>query len=293
MAQIFSLPVEIVVEIIRHLPIPSLLAFGTTSKYFHSLQSISLSTIRLGVFPTRIHAMISLLDISPDRSSLHDVQVILSERDSRTKKTVIRNQNATISNIIDKYQHSLRHLEITLWELQSAVEPIAKMRNLRSLSIRLDHPQARFLDIDRSFWTDSPASTVWNALYANKTRPKVLGRLRSLNLERCGITDYQLQRILEDNPNISDLRLRKCLYLTEDFFGYLAGSQVGQRLDVLHFTQNTAACADDRLLRHIGKLLNLTVGAPTSRDWYELTYVLVTFTTWVPQYQQRPGEEAE
>lgn len=265
MAQIFSLPAETVQEIFRYLPIPSLLAFGATSEYFHSLQSISLSTLRLGVFPSKINAIFSRLDSNPDQSSLHDVQVLLSKKDSWTKKMVIRNQNIVITNIIERYQKSLRHLEVTLWELQCALEPIAKMRNLRSLSIRLDHPHTRYSDIDRSFWAKSPGSMVWNALYESKTGVKALGRLQSLNLERCGITDYQLQRILEDNPNISELRLRKCLCLTEDFFDYLATSQMGKKLRVLHFTHNPTECADDRLLKYIGELSSLEVSIATSR----------------------------
>ncbi|MCJ1400442.1 hypothetical protein MMC11_003647 [Xylographa trunciseda] len=258
MSSITSLPPEILREVLRHLPIPALLSFGGTSKYHHAIQSISLSKLRLGVFTSRINAMIGLLDTHDDQRKTHNVQIVLSKKDVRSKKMVIRNQNKIIFNVVSKYQHTLRELEVTLWDLQLAAESIAKARNLLSLSIRLDHPLTRNADIDRSFWKDAPGSTVWNAFYGKEKGTTVFGRLESLNLERCGITDYQLQRFLEENPRITQLRLRKCLGLTEDFFRNLAHSMQGKSLRLLHFTQNTAEWVDERVLKHVEGLPSLT-----------------------------------
>ena len=54
MATLTSLPPELTREILYYLPIPSLLAFGLTSKMNHAIQSCSLSDLRLGVFHSRL-----------------------------------------------------------------------------------------------------------------------------------------------------------------------------------------------------------------------------------------------
>ncbi|MCJ1382782.1 hypothetical protein MMC17_005895 [Xylographa soralifera] len=258
MPSISSLPPEILREILQYLPVSALLFFGGTSKYHHAIQSISLSKLQVGVFPSRINAMISLLDAHDDQSKTHNVQIVLPKKDGRSKRTVIRNQNKIIFDVVDKYQHTLQDLEVTLWDLQSAAESIAKARNLRSLSIRLDHPHTRYADVDRSFWKAAPGSTVWNTLYGKGEGSKVFGRLESLNLERGGITDYQLQCILQENPHIIQLRLRKCLGLTEDFLQNLVCSRLGKSLRLLHFTHNTVEWVDERVLKHVKGLPSLT-----------------------------------
>ena len=206
------------------------------------------------------------MEASEDRSSMNSVQVTLPKSKSRTKDMVVRHQNATVGKVVDKYQQTLRDLEVALWELdRSSVESIGRLRNLRRLSIRLDHPHTRHTDVDRSFWKSSLGSTVWNSLFKDSSprsaRTNPLGRLESLSLERAGITDYQLQQTLVDNPRISELRLQKCLTLTEETFQYLANSNFSQTLEVLHFTQNESTEIDNRVLVHIGKLSRLRVSS--------------------------------
>ena len=261
MSSISSLPPEILREVLQYLPVSAVLSFGETSKYHHAIQSISLSKLRLGVFPSRINAMISLLDTHDDQSKNHAVQIVLPKKDGRSKEMVIQNQNKIISNVVSKYQLTLQDLDVTLWDLQSAAESIGKARRLRSLSIRLDHPYTRYVDIDRSFWKHAPGSTVWNSLCGKGKDSTVFGRLESLRLERSGITDYQLQRILDENPQITQLRLWKCLGLTEDFLRNLACSDLGQTLRLLHFTQNTMGWVNERILKYVQGMPNLTVRA--------------------------------
>ena len=173
---------------------------------------------------------------------------------------VIRNQNLLLFKAVSKYQYTLRILEVALWDLQhQPAESVGRMHNLRHLSIRLDHPHTRSSDVDRLFWRTAPGSTVWNALYPGKNGGRFLGRLESLNLERAGITDYQLQRILEENPKICELRLRKCLMLTREIFAFLARSESGRRLKVFSFTQNSSTEIDNRVLKHLDHMTNLEV----------------------------------
>lgn len=259
MVTLSSLPPEISREVLRYLPVRSLLDFGLTSKYNHTLQSCSLSELRLGVFHSRLGGMVSLMEATTDQSYLHSVQMILPKDESRTKVKVIHSQNLRIRNVVDAYQHTLRDLEVALWELDdSTAYSIAELKNLKRLSIRLDHPHTRFPGVDRQFWESSPGSTVWNKL-ASKPGKSALGRLRSLNLERAGITDYQLAKVLESNPMLTELRLRKCLTLTNKTFKILAESRIGRQIETFYFTKSDSDDIDGRMLEYIGKLSSLKV----------------------------------
>lgn len=261
-----SLPPEIHREILSYLPIPSLLTFGLTSKNNHLIQTSSLSTLRLGVFHSRLAGMISLMEATATRSCLHSVQLLLPKNESKKKDRVLKNQNLRIANVVERYTHTLRDLEIACWELQdSAALSLAKLKNLKRLSIRLDHPHTRFSDVDPTFWDSAPGSPVWNLLATKKGEKghSALGRLQSLNLERAGITDYQLTKILESNPNITELRLRKCLGLTDKIFKILAEGKVGRRIEILHFTRHCGEEIDERILAYIGRIKNLKVCPPS------------------------------
>ena len=259
MATLSTLPPELSREVLRYLPVRSLLDFGLTSKNNYALQSSSLSKLRLGVFHSRLGGLVSLMEATADQSYLHSVQMILPKDESRTKVRVIHNQNLRIRKVVDAYQHTLRDLEVALWELDEFTTcSIAQLKNLKRLSIRLDHPHTRFPGVDRHFWDSSPGSTLWNNL-ASKPGKSTLGRLRSLNLERAGITDYQLAKVLESNPMLTELRLRKCLTLTNKTFKILAESRVGRHIETLCFTKSDSDDIDSRMLDYIGKLSNLKV----------------------------------
>lgn len=97
--------------------------------------------------------MVSNVEATADRSHLHSVQMILARDESRTKGKVVHNQNIRIRKVIDAYQQKLRDLEIALWELHdSTANSIAQLKNLKKLSIRLDHPHTRFPGSNRQFW---------------------------------------------------------------------------------------------------------------------------------------------
>ena len=259
MATLSSLPPEISREVLRYLPVRALLNFGLTSKNNHALQSCSLSKLRLGVFHSRLGGMVSLMEATGDQSSLHSVQMVLSKDESRTKVKVTQNQNLRVRKVVDAYQKTLRDLEIALWELDDSTAcSLARLKNLKRLSIRLDHPHTRFPGVDRQFWESSPGSTVWNNL-ASTVGKSTLGRLQSLTLERAGITDYQLAKMLESNPMLTELCLRKCLTLTNKFFKILAESRIGQQIETLCFTKSDSDGIDNRMLEYIGKLPNLKV----------------------------------
>ncbi|KAK4695194.1 hypothetical protein P7C71_g2516, partial [Lecanoromycetidae sp. Uapishka_2] len=259
MATFSSLPPEITREVLRYLPIRALLDFGLTSRLNFAIQSCSLSSLRLGVFHSRLGGMISLMEATADRTCLHSVQIILPKTESRTKDMVIKNQDMKTRKILDRYQKSLRDLEVALWELQeSSASSIARLKNLTRLSIRLDHPHTRYPGVDQDSWESASGSTVWNILGSKSAEVSgALGCLQSLNLERAGITDYQLAEVLESNPRLTELRLKKCFNLTYKLFKTLSESKVGQQLETLHFTKSNNDKIDERVLDCIAKMPKL------------------------------------
>ena len=148
---------------------------------------------------------------------------------------------------------------------------IAQLRNLRKLSIRLDHPHTRYSGVDAHYWESSPGSSVWNLLAPKQSKANALGRLQSLSLERAGLTDFQLARLIDSNPSLTELRLRKCFNLTDKTFRNLADSKIGQQLEVLHFTKSQSEGIDERILDCIGKLPKLKV-----QSWL-FWFLIVTF----------------
>ncbi|KAI9779765.1 MAG: hypothetical protein M1816_003434 [Peltula sp. TS41687] len=259
-----SLPNELAQEVLSHLPVRSLHSFALTSHASYTLARTSLRTLALGVFHNRINGLISFMDVPSTRptssSQGQSVTITLPKNDTKTRQQIIRNQNGVAAKIIRDNGASIRDLELVLWELEKPLaDALATLPNLRRLSLRFDHPHARHAHVDRSYWDAAPTGTVWNLLSATcGDQPrKVFGRLEALNLERSGITDYQLERIIETNPRITELRLQKCLALSEEFFEYLARSPIAKSLKVLHVTKNDSVEMDERILTYIGKLTGL------------------------------------
>ena len=260
MASFAALPVELVREVVQYLPIRSLLSFGLTSKYCHVLQVSSFSTLHLGVFHSKMASLTSALDVPIGTRDTHNINVILARRKSPSAHAFVRNQNAVIRAAIIKYRRTLRDLGVTLWDLDArTAAAIAKVRNLRHFSLKLDSSHTRSSRLGRTFEGTAPASTVWNLLCAKHNPDGALGRLRSLDLKRAGITDYQLLQILDSNAEVTNLRLEECLNITNVFFNGLTRIRVGTRLRTLHFTKSKVVCINDDILRYFESLPCLRV----------------------------------
>ncbi|KAI9849715.1 MAG: hypothetical protein M1837_002841 [Sclerophora amabilis] len=257
-----DLPPELCQQILTYLPVPSLLSFGLTSCSSHALAHSSLRTLSLGVFHTRISGLMSFLDSTLCREDQrHAVSILLSKRDSRTRSQVIDNQNRRAAEILSRHATSLRDLELVLWELKLPVTDVLKtMPTLRRLSLRFDHPHTRHASVNKTYWETSPPGSIWNLLATQdgfRDGPTTFGRLEAINLERCGLTDYQLRQIIKRNPGVKEIRLQRCLTVTGATFEYLSRSPVAHTLETLHFTQSNSREIDERILDYIPKLTAL------------------------------------
>ena len=255
-----SLPPEIVANVMTHLPIPALLALGATSAYFHALQATALTSLQLGIFPSRLDGVLANFSSQTAHDPARSINLRLPSNTFHAKDSIITAQNTRASAVLEQHGDTLRDVELALWDLQaSTAKTLTSLRRLRSLAIRLDHPHTSHRSISRKFWHQSPGSTMWNHLYgsrggASPARPALGGKLQRLTLERAGVTDYQLRRILEENPQLTELRLRKCRTLTCEFFDWLAHSETAKRLEVLHFEQSWEESIDGEVLESIGEM---------------------------------------
>jgi hypothetical protein len=310
--ELASLPTEVLIQTLGHLPLPALLAFGQTSRYHRELQHVAFVRLRIGVFPTRITSLLSLLESTTpssagEESTSHydpnlasSIHLTLPRGQHKTKDTVIRKQNQLITQVLSQHGRQLRSLEVSLWELErQTADAVAGCRHLRHLAIRLDHPHTRHKEVQPQYWKYAAPSTVWNALYiptgrtpppspsreignpfetlaALPTPPRsrsqspgtvqepLFPRLESLTLDRAGITDYQLSRLLIGcKDTLRVLRLRKCVNLTAEFWRWLARSELAGRLRVLHFTHSRNEEIDESILEYVGEFEGLEVSLHT------------------------------
>ena len=265
MASFSDLPPEVLLATLHYLPIKTLLTFGLTSKRHHAIQKSALVSLRLGVFHSRLGGMMNMLEATANNSYLHSVQMVLPKTNTKNKESIIYMQNLKTEYVLEKLQHSLQDLELAMWDLQDGtMSLLSGLKTLRHLSIRLDHPYTRHTSIKQSFWQEAPGSTMWNLFAPRSGSASALDRLQSLNLERAGITDYQLRGLLKNNPTMRELRLRKCFNLTKETFKYLASSGLGRQLEIFQFTLVNRSHIDNEILRYIGAMVNLRVGSAGS-----------------------------
>jgi hypothetical protein len=67
--QFNKLPLEIIFVILSHVPIPSLLSFGATSKSNYLYHTLCMRRLHLAIFPKQLHAIAAFLDASSEHSA--------------------------------------------------------------------------------------------------------------------------------------------------------------------------------------------------------------------------------
>lgn len=297
MTRLSDLPPELVSDVLSYLPVKSLLTFASTSSSNYSFALSCLQTINIGIHPSRHAAVLSesqhccLPKVNVEEQPSGRTKIILPQRRCKSLFITIYHQNEAATEILKTHGSSLRTLDLSIWDLRmETATAISKINRLRHLTLRMDHPHTRVKNMPGLFWYTSPGSTVWNKFYAAPSHfypltppaspqssrcaspePRMLkavfGQLETLQMERAGITDYQLQRIVSENPNLKEIRLRKCFTLTDEFFRTLAMSdicspaKVTQKkcLKLLHFEMSSNPLVDSRVLQYITLMSGLKV----------------------------------
>ncbi|KAK7556825.1 hypothetical protein IWX50DRAFT_214376 [Phyllosticta citricarpa] len=230
------------------------------------------------------------------RSSLHESAIVTSGETSTSSlfneantiahvipkasehrpNTLLSFHTALTSSILSRYSVSMRNLELSVWALTPPIaDALASLKNVRCLSLRVEDPFGRgFLrrwiinwgsttddeDISPrsspSFFRAMPeaaSGTEWNKF------SDAWGRLETLRLMGAGISDWQLCRILERNPGLKELWLKKCPDVGLDLLKYMAEEWDGRlALDALSLIECDAAVEiDEEAMEYIGELTNL------------------------------------
>lgn len=318
---IFNLPAELLRDVLVRLDYRSLLAYSLSCRSNYVFTLSCLTRLELAIHPSQQAAVLasspqvlcsteSFPDDAPDATN-----IILPPEHSKTHYLTIYRQNKIVSNILAKHYASLRSLDLSIWELDmKTATALSQASRLQHLTLRMDHPFARVKHMPLNFWHTSPGSTVWNKFYSapniwfpptppltpcssrsSSPAPSipraVFTELRTLHLERAGITDYQIQRIINENTNLTEIRLRKCLTLTDEFFRDLSNSEIcrtasrkkGKKgLKVLHFEMSTNPAIDHGILKYIGQMTSL-----------EVSRVCVYYLLYLPKKEKKSTANAK
>ncbi|KAK2765445.1 hypothetical protein FQN54_008298 [Arachnomyces sp. PD_36] len=177
------------------------------------------------------------------KTSSGDRMIASSEEEPRTSRQTIRDQNAVLSNILNRYGSSLVTLEFLAYDLDEyAAHALGSncQRKLRNLALHFEHTHVRDHTLPRDFWRKpAPGSTAWNSLIGLGGRNCGLRGLESLTLERAGITPWQLRKLVKRNRNLRELRLRTCSAVQPEFLEWLG--TLGKRGKMVSYDDEAVA----------------------------------------------------
>lgn len=266
------LPVEVLLMILSELPLPSLIAFGATSRRNFACHVLCMRRLHLGVFQKRIHATLAFLGKNPrahcapvilhprytqhknhrfdskdspqstpttrspsppTTQSYHQQPPMFPGRDSapcQPLESTIQAQNDVLVRVLSRYGRSLIDLRFMAYDL--AVHGANALVNfcgpmLQHLALCFEHPYVRTDTLTHTYWLrPAPGSEAWSALIQNGIPGKSMGglcNLRSLTLERAGISAWQLRILVRQNRNLKVLKLRTCAAVQPTFVNWLGG----------------------------------------------------------------------
>ncbi|PWY86862.1 hypothetical protein BO70DRAFT_360573 [Aspergillus heteromorphus CBS 117.55] len=165
----------------------------------------------------------SLLKTNAPKRRVHMPQEM-----SRTLEQTVREQNKIFTQVVDRYGRGLRMLEFMAYDLddEGAMALATKCQTmLQHLALRFEHPHIRDGPIRPNAWlSPSPGSTAWNVLIGiGRYQQLGLCGLRTLIIERAGITPWQLMMLVKKNPKLTVLKLRTCRGVQSEFLDWLGG----------------------------------------------------------------------
>jgi hypothetical protein len=125
---------------------------------------------------------------------------------------------------------SLRYLAIHIYHIDSlALTKVlaTQLPSLRDLQLNLHHPYLHDPCLPGGYWTN-PAhlqpSKIWDVfggLRLQQSSDLKLRKLERLTIQRAGISNLQLQKWIECNPNLAELRLRHVAGVDQDFVQWM------------------------------------------------------------------------
>ncbi|XHF98298.1 hypothetical protein AWENTII_001853 [Aspergillus wentii] len=152
----------------------------------------------------------------------------ISENKPRTLEQMVRLQNQLFAKLVRRYGASLVDLEFMAYDINTeSAEALGKTckRSLRHLALRFEHPHIRDGLMRPTAWLQpARGSTAWNALIGiGPYKNMGITGLETLIMERTGITPWQLSMLVQNNPNLTTLKLRTCNGAQPEFLNWLGG----------------------------------------------------------------------
>ncbi|KAI9371993.1 hypothetical protein BJX61DRAFT_543136 [Aspergillus egyptiacus] len=146
----------------------------------------------------------------------------------QSQDQMIRIQNQILAKVLGRYGLSLQSLEFMAYDLnmEGATALGTKCQHtLRHLALRFEHPHIRDGLMRPSTWLHPAAANEnWNLLIGlGHFKNTGLCSLKSLILERAGITPWQLMMLVKKNPDLTTLKLRTCRGVRPEFLNWLGG----------------------------------------------------------------------
>jgi hypothetical protein len=135
--------------------------------------------------------------------------------------TMINFQSVLLSNILARHDNALRNIDITVWSFTVPVaKAITMLPALRQLSIKIqDCYYAR--GAQRKYLHEQSAA--WEVLASSCSR-----RLETLSVENADIEEAMLFRLLANNSECRELRLKGCNAVGEALWDFLGKEWLGR-----------------------------------------------------------------
>lgn len=238
-----SLPSELVDLMLTNLPFHSLLAFSATSQTSCAQAYRLLQHLNLAVLPRDIHCQLALMlqtNYQLDRQDCSQINIAkasecpgLKSRKEQNPALVLDQhvlaQNRIAADLIEKQAlRNLKSLSLSMYDIRSTELTTAMAQNLsklQHLDLNFCHPYIHGSPLPSSYWQKAPqGSSCWNALVGlgsdNQQALRMRG-LRSLKIQRAGLTSTQLRRFIEANPRLRELHLNNVTGVDREFVAWL------------------------------------------------------------------------
>lgn len=277
-AKLESLPPELMFHVTSYLPLSDLLHLAQTNKTLRGFANSSVHTLSLGVYPNRISSLISRMAqhnlllskkypsaFCPPPSEPsgaftakpfgdpYAASIVIPRASSLNPATLEEFHDALIVSILGRHCHAIRCLYISLWRLSPCVaKALAKLSNLRVLSIRIEDPFASPIKRRRVGPQPKNEAAAWSILDG------AWKKLSAFRIEGAGVTDSQLSGLLKGSANLRELWVRRCPRVSETFWEYLSQHGAAHKLRVL----GVAECGgyiDEQVMNDIEQLSGLKV----------------------------------
>ncbi|KAF2856725.1 hypothetical protein T440DRAFT_382777 [Plenodomus tracheiphilus IPT5] len=224
---LLDLPPELLSQVLRSLPVRSLLRFSQTSRMSRVLANSNLHTLSLAIQPIRSRAAEEFC------AQKHCVR--MPNASTYSYDVLLKFHNALLTSVITRHADTLHTLDLSIWTLTRPVaKAISELCALRDLSIRVeDDLYARAVPRSSMAVEREEQNKGWTLIGQTAVWKRRLQRLKVLNAD---LTADQLAKLLGGSRWCEEIWLGGCKFIGRDIWTFLGHEWEGrtalQRLHV-------------------------------------------------------------